>query len=325
MKPVLWIPYDLQRLISGLILRKGKVMKHTLTAVIAAIALCACSQSSSASPSAGPAVTSEPASEPAVPENTPDPRRSSPEALREYQNSMEGYEDLEIVFLGATSIDRPLTAILERAAADGVKPVSDLDDSGIFYGDRGTYSDYVYLIVPASSTAVRVGRYSWNAGEITETWFEEEDALPFIYVESGDSLDPLGRIEYTRRFPDGNTEGFLYTGVTASGKLRTDYHMGVSDKTDYSRFDTAELPVFDQSFMDTLLSYDEISYRISQGDRLTRMEELLWDGHAYMVYDLSGDNGSTVLYGVTVNPLTGTADVIESRDSGMNWSPAGQG
>ena len=263
-----------------------------------------------------------------TPEPSAEPQTAQPvssEELRGFQSELEPYEDLEIAFLGTISMDRSLDDILARAASmEGCEAAGAINDSRIFYGDRGEYNDNVYLLVPAMNTDLKIGRYNWYAGEITETWVEEAEALPLIYVEDGDSTDPLGRIEYVRHFSDGDSEGFLYTGLGLSGKLRTDYHMGVVDQTDYQSFDSSEIPFYMQYFHDTLMTYEEISDAVQKGGKLSVMEEMTWEGHAYMVYDLEY-NGTNTLYAIRHDSESGYPHVLTSRDSGASWETLGHG
>lgn len=297
--------------------------KHQLTSLLLILSLAGCAGSTSSVPS-------DPA--PSAPEETPaaevselpETRTEDSEALKAYQAEMEPYEDLEIVFLGTLSSERTMEDILKRAEEQGIEPVSAVGESRIIYGDRGEYEDYVYLLVPAENTNLKVGRYNWYAGEITQVWIDEPSALPLIYVESADSIDPFGKIEYVRHVSDGDIEGFLYTGLTAAGKLRTDYHMGVVDRTAYEQFTSAEIPFYRQMFFDQLMTYEEIADKTAAGGQLSMMEEMTWDGHAYMVYDLSLENKST-LYGVSYDPMTREIHVIVSRDSGVTWESLGHG
>ena len=299
-------------------------MKKLMMILSASLILTGC-----AGQTAEPAAEDKPSEEP-VTETAPEPvqqNQEETEAFTQYQETMEPYEDMEIAFLGAISMDRTLDDILQRPVSSPELSalISDIPESRIFYGDRGEYTDYVYLIIPAKNTDLKVGRYNWYAGEITDAWIEETDARPLIYVEDGDSIDPVGRIEYVRRFSDGNTEGFMDTGLNAShGHLRTDYHMGIVDLSAYDKFDSSEVPFYSQNFFDTLQTYDEVRETLNSGGNLTLMEEMIYDGHAYAVYDL--DKGETrVLYGITIDPETREHFVIASYDSGVTWGQAGQG
>ncbi len=293
-------------------------MKAQQFVMIAAMSLlCGC---------AGKAAPQEPVPTAAAPAETAEPQGTpsvSSDDLRSFQSGLEPYENLEITFLGTVSIDQPLEDVLARARSENACAAA-IDDSRVFCGERGEYTDYVYLLVPALNTDLKIGQYNWYAGGITETWVDETDALPLIYVESGDSTDPLGRIEYVRHLSDGDSEDFLYTGLNLGGKLRTDYHMGVVDQTDYQSFDSSEIPFYMQYFHDTLMTYEEIADAVQKGGKLTAMEEMTWEGHAYMVYDLER-NGTNTLYAIRHDSESGYPQVLTSRDSGASWETLGHG
>ena len=293
-----------------------------LLILLALLLFCSCSSG----PSSGTPISVAPPSEAPSQSPTPVPQPGADpdlEALRQVQEAMEPYEDLEIAFLGCLSEENPFEDILIRAAQYW-PVVQNITAERIILGDEGDYSQYVYLLVPALNTDLQVGRYNYYAGEITDTWLEEKDALPLIYIESGDTIDPVGQIRYVRHFADGDSEGWLYTGLQAGNrKLRTDYHMGVVDTTPYDIFTSAEVPFYAQYFFDTLCSYEEIADALNSGKELTPMEEILWDGHAYAVYDIDHGDRHT-LYGITILP-EGDTSVIVSYDSGMSWHPLGRG
>ncbi|MBR2802800.1 MAG: hypothetical protein IKE21_09545 [Erysipelotrichaceae bacterium] len=299
-----------------------------LLLILTVLLLCSCSSAPSsaavievAPPSAAPSQSPTPVPQPS--EDTQQEQDPDTEALRQYQEAMEPYEDLEIAFLGSLHEENSFETILTRAGQHW-PVVRNITAERIIQGDLGDSVQYVYLLVPALHTDLQVGRYSYYAGEITETWFEEKDALPLIYIESGDTIDPLGQIRYVRHFADGDSEGWLYTGLQAvSGKLRTDYHMGVVDTTVYELYDSTEIPFYAQSFFDTLCSYEEVAEALNSGKELSVMEEMLWDGHAYAVYGIDKGDAWT-LYGVTVNE-DGMPSVIVSYDNGANWGTLGRG
>ena len=304
--------------------------KHLFAVLVAALIAGGCAGSTTPSaPASAPAETpAEPAASPSAPAiaGSAEPEMkpfASEDALRQVQSELEPYVELEITFLGAVSQERTLDDILARAAASG-SCAGEIDDSRIFYGDRGEYTDNVYLLVPALNTDLKIGRYNWYAGEITETWVEETEALPLIYVEDGDLADPPGRIEYVRHLKDGDSEGILYTGIGLDGKLRTAYHMGVTDPTDYGSFDSSEIPFYAQSLHDRLMSFEEVSDAVNAGAKLSVMQEMTWDGHVYMVYDLE-NGGTNTLYGVRPDSGPGYSAVLVSRDRGMSWETLGQG
>ncbi|MBR3203558.1 MAG: hypothetical protein IKF60_08225 [Solobacterium sp.] len=293
-------------------------MKRSLMISLSVFLLCACGGNAPK-----PAAEMEPSPEPsAAVEN----RTGDPAALEQYQAEMDPGADLEIGLLGVISETNSLDDILNRAADIPVLSLgAQVNSERIIYGDRGKDTDNVYLLIPARNTDVKVGRYNWYAGEITETWFSETSALPFIYIEDGDAVDPVGKIEYVRHFADGDTEGFMYTGLQAvPARLRTEFHMGIVDITPYTEFNSGEVGSFAQYYFDTLCSYEEIQNEVRQGKELSLMGEMIYDGRAYTVYsmEVSGENR---LYAITRNTETGTAEVLYSYDSGDNWKQLGHG
>ena len=274
---------------------------------------------------AAPSGTAE-GTEPSAPVNTEAAGQKETEvsaALQAYIDEMEPYEIMRIAFLGGTGPDRTVDDILKRAAGlEGLSIVSEIPAERIIYGDQGQEQNNVYLIIPANKAGIRVGRYSFYAGEITEVWLDEKEAKPFIYVEDGDSVDPIGMICYMYNGVDDGSS--MYTGLAAvPGRLRTDYRMGVVDITPYDAFDSTEIGFYAQSYFDKLCSFEEVQAQQNAGGKLDPMEEMIRDGHAYMVYNMDVD-GDYTLYGVT-SPRSGAPEVIVSENSGETWETLGRG
>ncbi|MBR2677095.1 MAG: hypothetical protein IKE28_09320 [Solobacterium sp.] len=293
-------------------------MKRMLALVCAVILLTGCGK-------AAPSGTAE-GTEPSAPVNTEAAGQKETEvsaALQAYIDEMEPYEIMRIAFLGGTGPDRTVDDILKRAAGlEGLSIVSEIPAERIIYGDQGQEQNNVYLIIPANKAGIRVGRYSFYAGEITEVWLDEKEAKPFIYVEDGDSVDPIGMICYMYNGVDDGSS--MYTGLAAvPGRLRTDYRMGVVDITPYDAFDSTEIGFYAQSYFDKLCSFEEVQAQLNAGGKLDPMEEMIRDGHAYMVYNMDVD-GDYTLYGVT-SPRSGAPEVIVSENSGETWETLGRG
>ena len=294
-------------------------MRKLLSLLCAAVLLSACGTSGTKTESPEPTESDVEVSAPVsdAPEET---------GTWQVQENMEPYEMMEIALLGTASEFLSVEEILDRAEGwDGFSVVKDLRDSRVIYGDRGETSDYVYLIIPALNTDIRVGRYNYYAGEITEVWLEESNAAPLIYVECGDSLDPQGKIEYVRHYPDGDQDDGIMTGLSAiPGKLRTEFHMGTVDITPYEKFDSSEVGFYDQFFFDTLCSFEEIKWALQDGGNLNPMQEMFWDGHAYTVYDME-KNGDHQLYAITYDTDAKQTHVLCTPDGGISWEPLAQG
>lgn len=285
-----------------------------LTMLFLAFLLTGCAASAPEQASAEPVKT---------PEETEAPQEETDKAIL-YQQNLEEYEDLEIALLGAVDEAHYLQDILNRAAsAEGMGFISAIPEEKIFYGTAGEYRDYVYLIVPHPDTEVTVGTYNYYAGEIVEP-AAEKMTEPFIYVESGDTIDPAGMITYVKHFPQGESPGEMYTGVTADGKLRTEFHMGVVDITVYDAFDPGEIPFYAQFLFDTLQSYEEISGALSEGKTLDHFGEYTWEGHIYESWGINDDTGLK-LYNIYYDPVSGYTEVLTSTDSGSTWQPLGRG
>ncbi len=312
------------------------IKRKRILPLLSLILLCSCGKQPAAPAQDAEAETVK---TPEVPAQTEAPERSVPAdsgtaegrdaelpLCRKKQESMEQYEDMEVAFLGTTGPDRDVDAILKRAAAiDSLSFVSELQEDRVFYGDKGPGGYYVYLVVPGLNTDLKIGSWNWYAGEITDTAVEEKNALPVIYVESCESIDPLGKIEVVRHFPEGDAENWIYTGLGAESRtLRSDYHMGVVDISPYEIFDSSERPFYAQRFFDELLTYEEVSDAVKSGKELHRMEEMYRDGKMYSVYSIEFDAG-TALYGVHYEPLSGEFEVISSYNSGETWNPLGRG
>ncbi len=239
---------------------------------------------------------------------------------------MEPYEDLRVAYLGTISADRSMEEVLARAEMiPGCAGVSVLAESRTVYGKKGTNENYVYLFIPAENTDVTAGTYNYYAGEIVDVFLQEENAEPFVYVETGEMCSPAGMISYVRHLETGDIEGFMYTGLTAvPPRLRTDYHMGIVDITPYEEYDSADLPFFAQAYFDKLCSYETIQDALNQGGTLNVMEEMIWDGKAYTVYTLDLE-GAHTLYAITRDSLQGTEPVLVMEDVDSGWQPLGKG
>ncbi len=288
----------------------SSAMKRILSLFLAAVLLTGCGSSAS---------TQQPASETAANDQT----QTESAELVEYVDAMEPYEIMRIAFLGAAGPNRTVEDILKRA--EGIEELaiaSKISRDRIIYGDQSEEQNNVYMIIPAKNASIKIGRYSFNAGDITEVWLDEAEAKPFIYVEDGDSVDPVGLIHYMANgVDDGST---MYTGIAAvPGRLRTDYRMGVVDITPYDQFDSTEIGFYAQSYYDRLCSYETVQEQLNSGGRLDSMEEMIRDGHAYMVYNMDL-NGEYTLYGVT-SPKSGAPQVIFSENGGETWETLGRG
>ncbi len=246
----------------------------------------------------------------------------------DYRYGMDDYEDMRIAFLGCITHSRSLDDIIARAKKDPrfTDILTEITEDEIIYGDLGDFVSNVYLIIPAWNTDLTVGRYSWYANEIVETWYSKESSWPILYIERGEMIDIPGKIEYTRHFSDGDTYGWMYTNFNCTnGKLRTDYHMGIVDITPYENFTTEEISDYSQSFFDALCGVGEISLGMSKGYNLSVMEEVTYDGDPYALYVLTNPKGDLEgYYMIRYDFNTGQRKILTSTDA-MNWMQVGMG
>lgn len=245
-----------------------------------------------------------------------------------YRYGMDDYEDMRIAYLGCITHSRSLDDIIERAKKEfGFTDIlNEITDDEIIYGDLGDFVSNVYLIIPAWNTDLTVGRYSWYANQIVETWYSRESSWPILYIERGEMIDIPGRIEYVRHFADGNTDGWMYTNFNCTnGQLRTDYHMGIVDITPYEYFTTEEISNYSQSFFDALCGVGEVNLGLSKGYHLNVMEEMIYDGEPYALYYLSDTKGDPVSYYlIRYDFNTGQRTIRTSTDL-LNWMQVGMG
>ena len=247
----------------------------------------------------------------------------------DYRFGMEGYEDLQVAFLGCMYGDITLDDIIDRALNDPnfarFSFVREITDKDIVYGLCNGIANNVYLVIPAFDTDITVGRYSWYANEIVDTWYSVESSDPILFIEMADDMNVLSRVEYKRHLANGAvSEGWMNFGFnTITSHLRTEYHMGILDVSPYGYFDSSEVPFYQQSFFDTLSMVAEVSSGLSKGLDLNPMEEMIYDGDTYAVFDLTDGNKHT-LYGINLDFYTGERKIIMTTDY-ENWSQVGFG
>ena len=298
-------------------------MKYLRFTLCTLVLLAACAKGEGPQASPAPEASAAPQATAAAPITEHTQPGMTPE---EYQAGMENYENMEIAFLGTVNQERSLQEVLDRAAEwKGFSFIPQIPEDRIVYGERGEFEDNVYLIIPAVNTDITVGEFNWYAGEIVEEWYHEENAKPLILVETAEDPDPHAQIRYTRHNANGTSEDAIYTGFSCmSSHLRTDYHMGTVDITPYEQFTTAEVPFMQQFFFDTLNEFEEVQKQLQQGGELHAMEEMIWDSHAYGVFDMSVNQGNT-LYAVCVGYFPDAPHVMYSDDRGESWQELGRG
>ena len=267
--------------------------------------------------------------------DTPKPETDQPtgdaaahQGTTAYRYGMDDYEDMRIAFLGCITHSRSLDDIIERAKKNpGFTDIlNEITEDEIIYGDLGDFVSNVYLIIPAWDTDLTVGRYSWYANQIVETWYSRESSWPILYIERGEMIDIPGKIEYVRHFSDGETDGWMYTNFNCTnGHLRTDYHMGIVDITPYEDFTTDEISNYNQSFFDSLSGVWEIKSGLDKGYSLSVMDEITYDGDPYALYVLTNTKGDTEGYYIIRYDFNTGAHKIYTSTDAVNWMQIGMG
>ena len=236
----------------------------------------------------------------------------------EYLSKMEDYEVMEVCLLGATGEEKSLDEILKRAKDEwGYKLIDEIDEEHIIFGKQSVYN-YVYLLIPAKDTELSVGSFDPYSGNMKEIYHKAEDGLPFIYVEEWYGMDPRGIISIVT----GQDSFSMKTGRNgASGQLRTDYLMGVVDITPYQELGGYEIGSFAQHYLELLRYAPMISDLIDQGYEEHFMDEMIYDGHMYMVYSFTFEDTTVndLLYAVHYDLETNTVKYLFSSDGGQNW------
>ena len=297
-------------------------MKKLLSALSVLCLLTACGSSANSGSTATAAA--EPQSPQATAASAAPVQETEP--APEPRAHMENYECMEVAFLGITNQSTTPLDVIENARVNfpGFSWLSAIETKDIINGELSEETNNVYVILPAETTDLKIGKYNWYAGEITDVYYDQKNSGPVVFVENGEAVSPLSRIEFVRHVNDNASDDGIYTGFSlASDKLRTDYHMGTVDTTPYDRFSSAEVPFYKQYLFDTLNSFDEIKDALDKGSKLAVMDEMFYDGIAYAIYDLEKPDGNHVGYAVTSDP-SAAFKVMYSPDF-KDWSPLGQG
>ncbi len=295
-------------------------MKKTwmILGMIACLAGCS-GKSVTPSPSAAPTPTPtpEPTATPApVPSQTPKKTLDDLPLSKAYVDQMEGYEDIEIVLLGCTGPSRTVDDVLDRAEKEwGYELISEVDEAHRIQGESSVYGDLVYLLIPSRETNLTIASFDSEIELPKDIWFLEEDSLPVIYIESSEGMTPRGIFSYNTNYGD---TAFLYTGVSPSGKLRTDYKMGTVDMTPYDQLSSAEVPFLEQYLQDVMTNFaPQASEQIQQGQyTFSPMDEMMHEGDMYLIFsmDPKEEGLPQYLYGVHYDTFSNTLKYLESYD-----------
>lgn len=235
---------------------------------------------------------------------------------KQYIESMEDYEFMEVSLLGCLYENDKLEDILNRAKDKlNLSFIDEIDDDHIIYGDQSLRMNYVYLITPKNNVNITVGSYDASTNDISKVHYSSKNSLPFIYIESGEVSNPVGMIKYDIE-QEENSAYYMYTGLDImNNRLRTQYRMGLVDMSDYLMFDQGELPFYSQFVFDVLQSMPEVAYEIAQGNYLSYMDEAMIEENMYSVFSLASNNK---LYAINYSSERNDFKYLIS-DDGTNW------
>ena len=143
---------------------------------------------------------------------------------------------------------------------------------------------------------------------MSDIYYKQEDCFPFIYVEEAINMTPQSIINHVR----DNDFDYLYTGFN-NGKLRTAFHMGTIDITNYELFTSAEIPFMSQAIFDTLYyEIEDINNKISEGYTLDQMDEIFLD-KAYSLYIIHDKDYNPIEY-YAINIENNKTTVLKTID-----------
>ena len=265
--------------------------------ILLLVLLCACSSNSQAADEPKPV---EPTPEPA-PE--PTPVEDDKPLTQSYLDAMEDYEFMEVALLGCTIEGLSANDILNRAINDwGMSFLSEIDKDDIVYSPvLGDYN-LVYLFVPKDHVDLKISTFDANSEKADKEVYSAKGGVPFIYIEKEKGMTPVSIVEYVIH-GSNDEQGFMYTGLNYyDDTLRTDYRMGLVDKTDYQKFEPTELPMYKQAIFDHLC-YEtaEVSKDIMErGYQLSFMNEMLREGKMYLLYSIA-DEKNEYPYNLAIN------------------------
>ncbi len=223
-----------------------------------------------------------------------------------YVASMEDYEIMEILLLGRFDANT-----LKTAAEWGYDFIDEIDDRIIYAGESSAGQSLAYLLIPRKGMTLTIGSYDPLSNKISEVYFQEDDALPVIYVENVASMTPPAMIALKQ---DDLTMRML-TGLNDQGHLRTAYLMGIVDDTPYEKL--KDIATYGEKLKDLLQNSAPIaSEDLRNNDYIaTVMNEMIYQGKMYLIYSVEHFGGlPPYLYGIHYDEISGETDYIISYD-----------
>ena len=295
-------------------------MKKMWGLCVLLLCLSGCGQKSPEQPEA-------PSDIPAPGEETADPVRKDMPLTKAYIAAMDEYEDMEVILLGCEDGSRTIADLFERAKNEwGLTFLDEVDQDHLVYGEGSDNGNYVYLLVPADGNSVSISSLDKASGTSKDLWYNSDDGLPVVYVESAEGLTPRGIFAYDAAYGSRQESLSFYTGVDEGGHLRTSYIMGLVDKTPYEKMNSAEIGFFSQFLYDILYTEaPEASGALQRGDyKASFMDEMMHEGKMYTVYSMDPQKEGLpqYLYGIAYDTETNTLQYIETFDYTEWYDPA---
>ncbi|MBR3357127.1 MAG: hypothetical protein IKG46_04790 [Solobacterium sp.] len=308
-------------------------MKKYLGTLCVLAMLCGCSSkpSSSAAPSPVPSVSPKPTATP-EPAETPPPDAEIPPApvfpasvspaqsydegsqLTEYRDRMDG-PLADIAFIGQVDSEHSLEDVLTRAS--GWPEFGFLQETGtdrVYYGDRSTVRENVYLIIPSRGVQVMIWEREGSIETVGDIYYEAADDGPFFFVEEGDEMDAPSVI--CARRPNGDADLILSGTDALYGRLRTEQHMGFADVTPYDLFTNLDIPMYGQICLDSLLAVPEAAEAVNSGAQLSAFGDGLVQDDMCIIYAVvSGD--AEKYYAVHWDTEDQEAEIYSSEDGSL--------
>ena len=275
-------------------------------------------------PDPAPTVAPDPAPvvepQPQAPSDTNGETGAWLQKVQAYRDQMDGYEMMEVAYLGSAYEDRTVETVLGQYAST-YPFLADMPEEQYIYGLCNEFETAIYLFIPKANTQVSVGEYIGATGEMGTIWHKDDEGKPFLFFEHTDSLDPLSLVSCV----DDSGEVFMCTGFDLhSSHLRTEYMMGLVDVTDYDAlYEQGAVPFYRQAFFDVLQQDVEDVYKVVQaGGEVRSLWEAPIDGHRYLVFEVNGEEAK--YYAIRLTHSSSEIPILASDDM-MEWKPAKEG
>ena len=239
---------------------------------------------------------------------------------KKYLDAMDSYEFMEVALLGNIYVEDgvDLEFILNRAKDKmGLDFIDEIDKDHIIYGKQSLRSNYVYLFIPAKGMDLEVGSYNSDTDDISEVFYKAKSSLPFIYIESGEAMNPVGIVKYGSEESD-YYDGRIFTGLDImNSEIRSSFRMGLVDISDYNMFTSSEIPSYGQFIFDMAHSLSNANYE----KQISFMDEAMIDGEMYLVFIVIDDDSAIQLHAINYSSEKNEIKYLVSYDGNTFVKP----